>query len=141
VRHKFAWENIQGQFAQADMPGGMFLMEYPQRKSDVNIYPYCVVSLTGDVADYTFRDKIYKLTIQFTLYDDSDIPETILDAGDVLRDKYNDIQFPSQINIENFHFVAYEFVAMNYISSSFIKQGDYWQYAIVFSYEYQRTVA
>ena len=156
VLHTWVWQEIYyaylyGYPEEVDyldlfnaLTGGFYLAEYPQQHNQSDIYPYCVVSLVNDKAKYTFRDKIYSLEIQFTLYDDSDTAETILDAGDKLKTKYDSMVFNgtgTQEIIGNTTLtVGYEPTGMTHLSERLIKRGDKWQLTIKYNFEYQRTV-
>lgn len=155
---KWIWESIYDLFIYpqfgdtADppevftaIPGGMYLGKYKQQHVQAAIYPYCVVLLDVENAKYTLcRETITNARVKFSLHDDSESAEIILDAGDKLKDRYDFCEFPSLATTEiaggTTVTTNYQHVGMTREKDALIKRAQRWQYDIIYLLEYQCTI-
>lgn len=63
---------------------------YPHEAADNATLPYIVYYLIDDINEYNFSDDTQRLTVQFSIYSDSNSPGQALDIFEYLKALYDD---------------------------------------------------
>lgn len=134
--NKYIWKGIFDKYKasstlMAALPGKMWLINQPQEKVEQrDIYPYCVVIPVAAVKDYTFTEAADDLSVQFSIYDDSDTVATINDAADALK---------AVFDFATLTVTGYNHICMVQQYSELFHDDGYWHQVITYQLIIQKT--